>query len=153
MNPVDITTAVTVEQKVFEGKTVTISNSVEEIQSENVLTKTVISKVLVEYPLFKKYNITEISLTESDFSNEFEITYTNTATNQETTVIVRTDVDGKTITIEDLSTTQIGGEVLITPALPVVIYTKEEFNSTAAQKIVSVVNTKLQVDSVTSIVS
>lgn len=102
MSPIEFTVAVKFEQSVVDGKTITVSNSVDEIQAENSQTKTVLGKILIEYPLLKKQNISEITLTSSSHSNHFEVTYTSNVTKQETTVTVRTDIDGKTITIDNL---------------------------------------------------
>lgn len=153
VNPIDLTTPLTFDQTVVDGKTITISNSVDEIQAENGQTKNVLVKILSEYPLLKKYNITEVTLTESDYSNLFEVTYTNPVTSQETTVTVRTDLEGKQITIDDIEITQPTDLITSIPVIPTLVYQQEEFASVAVQKIVTVVNTKLPVDTITNVVS
>jgi len=57
-----------------------------------VQTKTILGKVLLEYPLLKKHNVTEIRLTESEYSNVFQVTYSDNLTKQQTTVTVRSDL-------------------------------------------------------------
>ena len=52
------------------------------------------STIKEEYPLLENEGITEITLTESDFSNVFEVVYTNPSSKVETVITVRTDVEG-----------------------------------------------------------
>lgn len=64
VSPVEVTTKpVKVDQTTYEGKTVTTSNSAEEVQKINQNTDTVITTVLKDYPLLKDQNITEVTLT------------------------------------------------------------------------------------------
>ena len=44
--------------------------TVEEIKKVNKVTETVLTEVVAEYPDLKDYEISEVTLTESDFSNE-----------------------------------------------------------------------------------
>jgi hypothetical protein len=53
---------VVLETKEIRGETITISNSISEIKSVNSNTEAVISTVTAEYPLMKKYNISNIQV-------------------------------------------------------------------------------------------
>ncbi len=107
----------------------------------------------MEYPLLRKYNLTEITLTESEYSNLFEVTYTNQLTKEETTIIVRTDLQGTSITIEDIKTNQSGESAFSESKVPTVIYKPEEFSNSQVKSIVEVVSTKIKVDSIKTFVS
>lgn len=156
VSPIEVTVQPSkVDQTTYEGKTVTTSNSEQEIQQINENTKTVISAVLVDYPLLEKQNITEITLTESDYSDVFEITYTEATTKKETTITVRTDKKGEKVTIEDVWSGDGGAsETVKVVDPPKVVMKEEDFKSEPVKKVVEAVNkTKVPVDKITKIVT
>ena len=59
-------------------------------------------EVVKEYPDLKDYDVSEVTLTESDFSNVYEVTYKDVKTKTETTITVRTDKEGEKVTIDDI---------------------------------------------------
>jgi len=113
----------------------------------------VINKILVEYPLLKNYNLTEITLTESDYSNLFKVTYANRLTKEQNIIIVRTDLQGKTFTIEDIQTSQSDVSAFSESKVPIVIYKPEEFSTTQVKSIVEVVSSRIKVDKIKTFVS
>lgn len=54
VNPVELVKPSKVDQSTYDGKTVTTSSNIEDIQAVNKQTKTVVSKILTEFPLLKK---------------------------------------------------------------------------------------------------
>ena len=52
------------------------------------------TEVVAEYPDLKDYEVSEVTLTESDYSNVYEVTYKSDKTKVETTITVRTDKEG-----------------------------------------------------------
>lgn len=114
-----------------------------------------LKKVVTEYPLLKKQNITEVTLTESDYSDVFEITYTDETTKMETTVTVRSDKKGNNMTIEDVDSgdSTFSDAVKVVEA-PQVVVKESEYDSTPVKKVVEAINkTNVPVDKITKIVT
>ena len=65
----------TVDRTTFEGKTVLTTNTVEEVTKANEQTTTVMNQVVKDYPILENYPVKEITLTDSQYSSVFEITY------------------------------------------------------------------------------
>jgi hypothetical protein len=105
MNPVqENVVPISVETTEVNGQVITVSNSVEEIQTINTNTQTVISTINTMYPLMKKYNVTSVKVIESHLTDTFEVSYFDQTTNLQTVIITTSSKDGQTISIQDINT-------------------------------------------------
>lgn len=154
VNPIVMTKPVKTDRTVIEGKTVTTSTSIEEIKKVNkVPTEAVLTEVVAEYPDLKDYDIGEVTLTESDFSNVYEITYISETTKSETTITVRTDKEGSKVTIDNIESEEptIQDSIDIV-SIPSIVLSENEYEKLEVKNVIKVISkTKVTVDKVTRI--
>lgn len=97
-----------VETTEINGQTITVSNSVTEIKSVNSNTETVLTTITTQYPLLKKYNITQVKVIESSLTDTFQVTYADSKTNTSTTITISSDKQGEKVVVEDINTEETG---------------------------------------------
>ena len=103
MSPVqENVVAVIVETKEVSGKTITTSNSIQEIKKVNENTETVITTITTKYPLLKRYNVTSITVTENSIIDSFQITFTDQKADFFTVITINSDKEGKKVTVENI---------------------------------------------------
>jgi hypothetical protein len=96
VNPIEVTTPVTFVQTQTSTETITTSSNVQQIQSVNPQVNQIITSVSIASPLIQQYNISQITLTQNDYSNVYQLTYSDQAA---TTITVRSDKLGNNITV------------------------------------------------------
>lgn len=138
MSPVqENVVAVTVETTEVNGQTITVSNSVEEIKSTNQNTDTVLTTIATQYPLVKKYNITEVKVIESTLSDTFEVTYTDLKTSISTVITTHSDKEGTQVTIQNIDTKeQTTLATIESSQSQTVVISQEEYTSESVQELV-----------------
>lgn len=144
MNPVqEGVTAVSVETRQEGATTITSSNSLTEIKAVNEHTEAVLATITANYPLLKKYDLSQLTLRESALSDIFEVTYHDTTTNVLSTITTIADKEAKTITVQNIETHSASTEEVAaaTTTLQLVI-AKEEYSSESVKQLLSVVESK-----------
>lgn len=153
VSPIVVTTPVKVDQSTVDGRVITTTNSVKEVVKINSNTQTVVKTVTKEYPAFKDFPITEVTLVESDFSDVFEITYQGKT--GEITVTVRSDKEGNVVTIDNVESSEEGIENVIQIVnVPQVLVPESQYTKPEIQKIVSTITeNQVTVDKVVKVVT
>lgn len=145
--------AVSVEQTVVNGETITKSNSITEITQVNQNTNAVLTKVTTDFPLLKKAEIVDVQIVSSVLSDVFAITYKDATSSVETTFTVRSDKTASSITVEDITTTNSAIENSIIAVQPAIItLSSSDYQSATIKQIIVTIESKgVKVDKINSI--
>lgn len=155
VNPIIVTKPVRIDQTTVQGRTITTTNSVQEIISINENTQQVLTEVTTTYPLLENSDIAEITLTEGDLNNVYEITYKDKTTGEETTMTVRSDKEGGNVVIEDVSSGETSiDKVVNIVKIPKVTLPEKEYQNSEVKKVISfVTESSVKVEKINKIVT